>query len=190
MSLPRRIEQKENEQGFLQEIPHSVLLENAFREISLELDGNGFTPQLDELRKKHFDILRFHWQKVLQTYALECEKKGIENFSGAEIQIGEKSVIVNAIDSGYIEDGIRLDIERRNLTETDSLSLIANSRGEIDEIFSPEIHSDIRGDDTEISYVFRFLGNKISYLRRDLLRTGIAQDERTVQFTRYAPDFI
>lgn len=184
---PQGLPSKETEPFPSEETVYSRLLANAFAQIGHELDTNGTTRNLDALRRIHLEFILGYWQEVLQMYTKACEDKGIAQYSGEEIQIGNDRVKISAIDAGYVEDGTRLEIESNSPNSKDTLSIIRVKNGQVDAVFLPELKSSTTNEDgTELNYFLRFADGKIFYMRRAFLRPGMVADERTMEFSRFS----
>ena len=61
----------DSELGDLRQPPHHLLVEQAFREMTQEIDSNGNSARLDELRKHYFEIFARYWQRILDKYIEE-----------------------------------------------------------------------------------------------------------------------
>lgn len=178
------------------EIPHDLIVKEAFQAIATELDENGNSPRLAELRKKYFDIFAIYWQHVLNAYMEEHAKLGPydDDLNGDEIAMGDGVVSLTAMDAGYAGDAVRLELKRGNAFEQDKLSLVVHHTGEIDELFMPSLSVTLQPNtdsaDTE-DYIFEFLNGRILSILRDKHHedpTGTNRpvyERRRIEFSRF-----
>lgn len=181
------------------EMPHHLIVKEAFESIAKELDENGNTPRLTELRTKYFEILALYWQRVLRAYMDEHANLGLsdDDLNGEEIKIGDDVVGLIAIDAGYAGDNaMRLELKRRNAQERDELSFVVHHTGEIDELFMPSLSVTLeqRSDSLGTTeYLFDFLNGRIVSMLRDKYHEdpqGIGRsvyERRKIEFSRFEP---
>ncbi len=178
------------------EMSHDLIVKEAFQAITTELDENGNTPRLAELRRKYFDIFAIYWQHVLHAYMEGRAKLGLsdDDLNGEEIAMGNDIVSLTAIDAGYAGDAVRLELKRRNAFEQDELSFVVHHTGEIDELFMPSLSVTLQPNtdsaDTE-DYTFEFLNGRILSILVDRYHedpTGTNRpvyERRKIEFSRF-----
>lgn len=179
------------------EIPHDLIVKEAFQAIATELDENGNSPRLAELRRKYFDIFAIYWQHVLHAYMEEHAKLGLsdDDLNGEEIALGNGVVSLTAIDAGYAGDAVRLELKRSNAVERDELSFVIHHTGEIDELFMPSLSVTLQPNNTDSAdtedYIFEFLNGRILSILRDKYHddpTGTNRpvyERRKIEFSRF-----
>lgn len=178
------------------EMPHDLIVKEAFKAITTELDENGNTTRLAELRRKYFDIFAIYWQHVLHAYMEERAKLELsdDDLNGEEIVFGNDVVSLTAIDAGYAGNAVRLELRRRNAFEQDELSFVVHHAGEIDELFMPSLSVTLQPNtdsaETE-DYAFEFLNGRIFSILRDKYHEdpqGVnrsVHERRKIEFSRF-----
>ena len=162
----------EKELGEIEGISHSALLEQAFHDLTGELDENGNTEVFGELREKYGRKLITFWQQ--KRILFEKAVKESRTKAGEEFVNGSERLLVIELGVYERDDEIVLQINRKTDTEEDEVSITVSTERGLDEFLRPPtIKSKIRTEPTEapdIYYEVVFRNGKISTFERLIYR--------------------
>lgn len=165
-SLP--IIYKDPEVPALPEVSHAALLAEAYDNLTHELDINGNSPRLSDLRKHYFERFLSYWQSQISTYREICRQEGSEGeFIGKVVQIGRNQVhITESLHPRRLR--LVLDVWQTGSDEEDHMQIEIKPDGSQDTHFPPTLHSHLTGPDGKrnVTYHFEFQGGSIWQVER------------------------
>jgi len=184
-TLAKEITYKELE--ILSETSHGELLGEIFRAFCDELDKNGTTVKLQEVRREKSEKLIKFWQNKMDIYVRALEEGLIEE--GERYSSENETIVIYDIDEG--EDA-SLEVKRNTKTENDEVQIRPDVIMGIDDLgFELIIRSGVKSDPEEapnIHYELVVKNGLIRSLERLLIHTDpnhkqpFIKDKRTITF--------
>ena len=158
----------EGEERELGEIPHKVLLEEAFEDLRNEVDANGNSVELERLREEHAKRLARYWRQRYHWY----QETG-QDVDGQKLDVSYAKGVCNE----FI-----LKIKRETLVESDEVTVTYNADGEIDGVHLPTITSKVKTDPEESHHItYKFEVGRDRFQRGGNLRIAEFTRERVYE---------
>ena len=125
----------------LPEVSHAALLTEVYDNLTHEMERNGNSSRLLELRKLYFERFLSYWQNQISLYRKVFEQDGSKGrFAGKKIHIGGNEVSIT--ESVHLHrQRLILDVNQSSSEGRDHMQIEINPDGSYDRKFPPTLHS-------------------------------------------------